>query len=327
MKFVQLENHLKEKLCPIYLAEGDEAYFRDHAVKRIRETCAISQPLVNEIRYEGESLKGDRLFAFRDALYSLPLFDEKRLVRVYEFYPSEREWETALASYAANPCSSTVLVIVNGGKKAGAAELKKKSGVTFIDCAKENEETLTRWLFSLLRREGLLADSDAAALMVRYCAQDAARLRMEAEKLKLALGQGGRVTCETVEAFVAKDTEYKIYELTQAASRRNCSAFTEILGDMLQKGYDENAALSALTAHYRTLTEISLAKGSDAEIAKTLGIKPYAVQKNRETVSRLGRERAEELYRGLYALSCGAKSGLYTKTGALYAAIAKIFFE
>ncbi|MDE5896940.1 MAG: hypothetical protein K2H43_03900, partial [Clostridia bacterium] len=129
-----------------------------------------------------------------------------------------------------------------------------------------------------------------------------------------------------VEENVAKDAEYKIYELTQAASRRNFSEFSEILADMTSKGYDENAALASLTSHFRTLLEVSTLRGSDSEIATALGIKPYAVQRNRETASRLGRGRVKELYSRLYELSCGARSGLYTKSGALSAAIAQLFF-
>ena len=93
----------------------------------------------------------------------------------------------------------------------------------------------------------------------------------------------------------------------------------------MEKGYDEHAVLSSLLSHYRTLYEISSMRGTDAEISSALGIKPYAVQKNRETASRLGAARVKELYERLYALSSGAKSGQYTKYGALFAAIAKIF--
>ena len=169
-------------------------------------------------------------------------------------------------------------------------------------------------------------DADAAQLMVRYCAQDAARMKLETEKLAYVLGENGRVTRAAVEEYVAKDVEYKIYELTQAASRRNFAQFSQILYDMLGKGSDEHAVLAALTSHFRTLSEIAVSDAPDAEIAKTLGVRPYAVQKNRETVSRLGRARVCSLYEALYSLSSGAKSGLYGKSGALFTAIAEIFF-
>ena len=53
MKFTQLAQSLKEKLEPVYLIEGEEAYFRDHAVRAIREEAGITQPLLNDVRVEG----------------------------------------------------------------------------------------------------------------------------------------------------------------------------------------------------------------------------------------------------------------------------------
>lgn len=326
MKFVQLSKSLEEGLASVYLIEGEETYFRDHAVAALRSACNLTQPVLNDVREEGENLKGDKLVSFTDSLYSLPFFDERRLVRVYDFCPTEREWESVLQRYVEKPCPSTVLVIVNSGKKPNTAELKKKKGVTHVDCSRADEETLTKWLFSLMRREGLSADADACGMMVSFCAQDAARMKKETEKLKLLLGEGGRVTRETVEEHIERDAEYKIYELTQAASRGNFTAFSEILNDLMKKGYDENAALASLSAHFKTLTEISNLTGTDAEVGEALGLKAYAVKKDRELVSRLGRARTQELYRGLYRLGCDLRSGLLTKSGALYAGISEIFF-
>lgn len=326
MKFVQLAKSLKEEgLAPVYLVEGEETFFRDHAVSAVRAACALSNPALNDVRYEGDSLKGDALTSFVSDLYTLPFFDERRLVRAYEFYPTERDWESVLKPYVQSPCPSTVLVIVNNGAKKGA-ELKRKGGVTFVDCGRESEETLSRWLFGVARRAELELDGESAALMVRYCNLDAARMKLEVEKLRLLLGHGGRVTRQIVEEYVAKDVEYKIYELTQAASRKNAKQFFEILGDLLEKGYDESSVLSALVSHFRTLSEIASMRGTDAELSAVLGIKPYAVKKNREALARLGQARAKSLYLELYTLSADMRSGLYKNSGALSAAIAKIFF-
>lgn len=324
MKFVQLKKSLQEKIDPVYLIEGEEDYFREHAVRSIREACALSQPLLNDVRTEGETLKGEKLVSFRDDLYSLPFFDQKRLVRVYEFYPTEREADL-LKGYFESPCATTVLLIVNSGKKS--TDLKKRKGVTVVDCSRSDEETLSRWLFALLRREGLLPEADAADLMVKFCAQDAARMKTEAEKLRLLLGEGGRVTRTVVEEHIAKDAEYKIYELTQAASRGNFTLFSEIMFDLMQKGYDENAILAALTSHFKTLTEISALSGSNEEVGAKLGMKAYPVQKNRELIGRLGKEKVKNYYLRLYELGCGMRGGFYQKTGALQAGIAKIFFD
>lgn len=326
MKFTQLAESLREGLKSFYLVEGEETFFRDHAVSAIRAACGLSQPLLNDVRFEGETLKGEGLSAFVDGLYALPFLDERRLVRLYDYYPGEREWEAGLKRFADRPCATTTLVLVNGGKRTGAAALKRKDGVLFVDCSREDEETLARWLYALMKHNGLVPDADAAALMVRYCAQDAARMKKETEKLRALLGEGGRVTAAVVGEQIAKDAEYKIYELTQAASRGNASAFSEILSDLLRKGFDENAVLSALVSHYKTLTEIAFAQGeTDDTLAERLKIKRYAVQKDREILRRIGRERAEELYSALYGVLFRLRSGGCTKSAALSEARAKIF--
>ncbi len=326
MKFVQLATSLKEEgLKPFYLIEGEETFFRDRALSAIRAACAIANPTLNDVRYEGDALKGDAFFSFLSDLQTLPFFDERRLVRVYEFYPTEREWEL-LKGYAASPCPSTVLAVINAGAKKGT-DLKRKGGVTFVDCARESEEALCRWLFGVARRSGLEIDGEAAALMVRYCNLDAARMKLEVEKLSLLLGHGGRITRQIVEDNVAKDVEYKIYELTQAASRRNAKAFFEIEGDLLEKGFDEASVLAALVSHFKTLSELGGMRGTDADLAAVLGIKPYAVKKNREALSRLGADRAQALYLDLYSLLSAFRSGQMKPDGALHTAIAKIFFS
>ena len=158
MKFVELAKSLKEGVAPVYLIEGEEAYFRDHAVESIRAACHIANPSLNDVRYEGDALKGDIPSLVR-ALETLPFFDDKRLVRVYEFYPTEREWETYFKEYSASPNPSTVFLIVNTGKKAGAADLRKKAGVTYVDCGREDEEKLARMVYGVAKQMGLAMDA------------------------------------------------------------------------------------------------------------------------------------------------------------------------
>lgn len=325
MKFIDFSKSLEAGIAPIYYLEGEEAYFRDQVVSKLRSAC-VTQPELNDIRLDGDALKGDKFVSFCDNLYVLPFLSERRLVRVYEFYPSERDFEKYLKRYFQAPSPSTLLVIVNSKKKTGAADLRKAENVTFVDCSKEKEEVLCRWLYGTAKRRGLLADQDAVQRMVRYCNYDCARMAREVEKLWFLLGEGGRLTSELVDEHITKDVEYKVYELTQAASRKSYSVFTEIMTDLLKKDYDENAVLAALTVHYRTLYEVTEIKGSDDEVAKILGIKPYAVQKNRDIASRMGRATIKEYYASLYRLSADMRCGLITKESALDAAVAKIFF-
>ena len=110
------------------------------------------------------------------------------------FIPTEKEWDTYLKDYCARPCPSTVFLIVNSAKKANAAQLSRKGGVTFVDCSREDEETLSRWLFGVARKRDWQMDADAAQLLVRYCAQGRRPNAVRDRKLAYVLGENGRVT-------------------------------------------------------------------------------------------------------------------------------------
>ena len=71
MKFTQLAKSLEEGLAPVYLLEGEEVYFRENAVKRIRAACGICNPVLNETRFEGEELKGEKFDEFLASLRAL----------------------------------------------------------------------------------------------------------------------------------------------------------------------------------------------------------------------------------------------------------------
>jgi len=85
MKFVELAKSLKEKILPAYYIEGEEAHFRDHAVESIRAALSLAQPALNDMRIEGETLKGEKLYSFRDALYTaaMSFLRGKTLVDLY----------------------------------------------------------------------------------------------------------------------------------------------------------------------------------------------------------------------------------------------------
>lgn len=185
---------------------------------------------------------------------------------------------------------------------------------------------LAKWLMGTARRAGVSFEGDAVSLMIRYTNFDAARMNLEVKKLALLYGEGAKISRAAVEEHVAKDVEYRAYELSQAASSGNKNGFFTILHDLMEKGFDENDALSVLVSHFRSLAEIAGMGGSDEAIGKALGLHPYAVKKNREVLSRLGKDRARSLYLRLYTLSADMRSGLFTKSGALEGAIAEIFF-
>ena len=111
MKFVDFKKFTDENgAMPIYLFEGEEGYFRERGEQALK-TRFLQEPTLDYVSFDGASLKGDRLFSLVDAVNCFPFVSLRRVVRVTEFYPTEKEYETYLKPLFENPPSDGLLMI------------------------------------------------------------------------------------------------------------------------------------------------------------------------------------------------------------------------
>ncbi len=329
MKYVDFKKFTDENgAMPVYLFEGEEVYFRERGEDLLKRKF-LRDATLDFTSFEGNALKGEKMKALVGAVNSFPFLSEKRLVKVSEFYPTEKEYEQYLKKLFENPPQDSILMIFNGGKgKAGTATLSKKAGVTYVDCSRSDEETIKKWIYLTCKRAGVYADGLTCGKLASYCVFDMSRIAMETEKLLgycTSLGQE-RLTDETVDALVFPDTEYKKYELANALSRKNYSAYMKILGDLSTRGYNETELLSTLVSYFKGLYEVSLCRGNDGEIAAALGLKEYAVRKNREQANKLGKVAVLRCYEITFEAISKIKCGELTPSAAMKEVTAQLFF-
>ena len=325
MKFVLFKNSLKEGAAPIYLFDGEEEYFKERGEEMLKERF-LGEPSLNYSAFHGEALKGAALSSLVAAAQSFPFMSEKRIVRVTDFYPTEKEYETYLKGYFENPSADTILLIVNSSRPKGKFDLKKMPNVTYVDCGKADEETVLRWIYTQFRRAGVRADTDCCERVMHYCLGDMSRIAGETEKLIAYAGQGGAVSPEDVDAVVYKDAEYKTYEMTGAFGAGNYAKFLSVQRELMEKGADEGAVLNALCAYLRSLLEILLLKKSDAETARALGMNEYAVKMSRRQANAVGAARVRVCWEYVYAAISGVRSGELTAPAALLKVNAQLFY-
>ena len=337
MKFVELKKHIEENgACPIYLCEGEEAYFRDKAEFFLKSKF-LQDATLDYATFDGSTLKGAKLSSLVSAVNCFPFLSEKRFVKVTDFYPTEDEYDRYLKELFENPPNYAILFIVNAQKKADSgkstdkgkkANLQKKPNVVYVDCARSDEETIKKWIYLTCKREGVFADGIVCGKIASYCVNNMSRIAMETEKLLTYLQAKGltKLTDEIVDEVVYPDSEYKIYELSNAVSRRDFNGYQKILKELSAKGYDESALLATLCAHFKGLYEVSGMRGTDAEIASALSMNQYAVKKNRELANKFGRARILYLYESVFSAISGFKCGEFTQSSALQLVTAKIFF-
>lgn len=326
MKFVLFKKSLEEGAAPIYLFDGEEEYFKERGEEMLKKKF-LQEPALNFAVLHGETLKGSQLTALTAAAQCVPFLSEKRIVKVTDLYPSEKDYNAYLKGYFEHPQEDTVLLIVNSASPKGKTfDLRKAPNVTWVDCSRADDETVLRWIYTQFKRAAISADTECCERVMRYCLGDMSRIAGETEKL-IAYAQGeGKLTAQDVDLVVYRDAEYKTYEMSNALGMRNYGKFVSVQQELLSKGMDEIAVLNSLASYYRTLYEICLLKKSDAETAKALGMKEYAVKMSRRQADAVGPTRVKECYFCIFRAINAVKSGEKSAAAALLYVNAQLFF-
>lgn len=323
MKYTELKNDITEGARSVYLLEGNDAYFRINAEAQLK-AAFLELPELNFSSYDCTQYKGAAYTEITSAMQSFPFMAEKRIIKLSDFYPTEADYEKYFKP-AFEGCPPGTLVIIVNASPIKSVDLKRKKFVTYVDCNHADEETVTKWAYVTLKRAGVIASVEACQAIAAFCRCDMARVSREVEKLIL-LNKEGEITLADVSDLVYKDADYRIYEMTNAVSRRNYSLFVEICYDLLSKGMEESAVISSLLSYFRNLLIILSSDCSDAELAQLLKMKEYGVKKSGEQARAIGKEKLIYCVNGLYSLSSRFKSGQLTQSGALSAALTGIFF-
>lgn len=324
MKYTELKNDIAAGARSIYLLEGDDAYFRMKGAEAVI-SAFIEMPELNFSTMEGETLKGGNLTTLTSALESVPFMSEKRLVKVTDFHPTESEYETYLKKTFENMPEYSILLIVNSESGKGV-DLKRKKCVSYFDCSRSDEETVTKWIYITLKRAGITARTDACLAVARYCLLNMSRVALEVEKL-IDYKVSGELTREEIDELVYKDADYRIYEMTNAVAFGDFAKFRTIEAELCRKGWDEVFLLSSLFSYFKNLLAIITSSASDAELSNQLKMKEYGVKKSREQARAIGEEKLTQLVKSIYAALSDLKSGLITPQSALQNVNNVIFFK
>lgn len=322
MKFTELKNDIREGARKIYLLEGNDAYFRIKGEEMLK-SAFVQMPELNFTTLDGEALSGNSISRLVAAIESVPFMSKKRLVKVVEFHPSEADYEKLKPAFENLP-DETILLIVNAESKKGA-DLKRKPCVTYVDCNCADEETVVKWAYITLRNANISASVEVCTLIARYCQCNMSRVALEVEKLIDYKGEG-ELTEEETDALVYKDNDYRIYEMTNAAARRDFDKFAAVEADLCRKVGDETSVLSGIFSYFKNLLTIISSDESDKRLSELLKMKEYGVKKSREQACAIGEEKLKSLVNDIYSALAEIKCGNLTPRSALQYVNNKIFF-
>ncbi len=306
--------------APLYLFEGSENYLREQTLKSLLN-AAVDDALRDFNVSEISVAKGN-LDAALAIAREYPMMSPRRAVVVTGFEAiSDEDQLELLKDYIRDPVLTTALIFNSPGldkRRNIATMLTKFCEVVSFDPLDEREAA-PRWIVDYVARAGSSMDSATAAFLVGMVGTELQQLASELDKLIAYVGERGRITRHEVELLVRYSREHSNFELTDAVLEGNRKRALTLLEHIYENVTDKQGLslmiLGALARSYRNLLvakELMQQNASNSEVAKAVGMSPFAVTHLNEKARRLDSRRILNVIQRIAATDVALKSSLGT---------------
>lgn len=320
MKYTQFRNELMEgKEFSVYLFEGEDTYFRERGMNLLKEKF-VQEPALNLVFLANDCTPTQ----LTSSLEGYPFMSPKRMAVLREFYPKQDFFKGGLKDYLQNPSTYSVLAILN---EKPCELLKKFDSVCVVDCSKQDVSLIVKWIKAECSNANVHIEGQTAQMLAEYCLLDMTRIQTETNKLISYSGDGGIISREDVDLMVAKDNEYKIYEMTDCIGKRKFDKALLIIKDMLSKGEPPQRVLLSIYNYFRRLLHVAISDMDVQEMAKVFGIKDFAVRKAKEQAQMFKKKALKNAVDELSNADNKIKNGLIDAFDAMYLTVFKIMTD
>ncbi len=320
MKYTEFKNQVENgQKFSVYLFEGEDVFFRERGLTLLKNRL-VENPDLNFVSLDSSVSVGDLIAS----LNGYPFLSAYRLTVVREFYPKQDYFKSGLKDYLENPSECSILAILN---EKNSETLKKYKSVCVVDCGKADPLLIVKYVKSECERHGVTIDGETARLLGEYCSFDMTRLETETKKLTAYVGVGGTITKTELSEMVHRDTEYKIYEMTDYIGKKKFDYALAVIKDLLSKGETSQRILVSVYNYYRRLLHASISGKTPDELSKVYGIKEFAAKKTIEQATMFKKKALKSAVDMLADVDYKIKSGQIDAMLGMWVSVFKIMME
>ncbi len=274
------EQDLKKELAKggfqrLYVLYGEEKYLVKHY------TNTLVNKVTNKKSHPFDFMKLNAnadLQEIYNACEQIPVFSEYKCVVVSDYDVeslSESDFKE-LDGYCKDISPSTVLIFSmptlsekKGGKFRRLVSTAEKVGIA-AEFAKKGEIALEKQLVAWADKAGCTLTPVNASKIIALCGTDMTLLRSELQKLT-AYANGGEITEEPIRLLTVKNTETRIFALSDAMMQGDFKGAYSQLAQLLEQNEKPEIILSTLGTVYIDMYRVRVANESGksmAEVAK-----------------------------------------------------------
>lgn len=278
----------------VYFFYGPETYIRKSALAALEKK--VLMPGLESMNRTVMSAPTAQ--AIIENCETLPMMSDYRLIIVRDCAllsagkaKDETQESELLCQYLARVPQSTCLVFdcdaaIDKRKKLTKALLALPGAVSFDTL---DDAQLHRWISQTLRPMGKKMDREASELLAFTSGRDLTLLLGELQKLAAYAGERDTITQQDVEQIATHTAESTVFAMVDALVDGQARKAFELLAVLLSSGEQRIGILAMITRHYRQMMHLSAMQAQrvpQAQIAKTLGVPPFALGRLSRQIGR-----------------------------------------
>ena len=311
LRLKTLKAKLQKKIEPCYLVQGEDILLYDKALELIKGKINLQLEEFNFNVFDDDSFNGDVVI---NTCETLPMGSDKKLVLLKNISKIDASFKQKLKDYLKSPVDSTVIVIFDFFNKFDFIISEK------VSAKRLDDKSLIDLITAELRRVGKTITPDAAQQLIEACCNYYSLIKNELDKL-IAVDDLD-ITTKIVNEIVCKETEFTVFELTDALSQRNATKAVSLLNLMSKDTKTFNLILN----HFRRLFFVSTSGMTDQELSEMLGVKEFAITKAKSLAKNFTKLQLKNIYEMLNDVDFYIKNGQMQIENALYYLIFGILY-
>lgn len=265
---------------PIYFLMGEEPYYIDRISEYIEKHVLKEEDKgFNQMVLYGRDVTIEDIVSHAKRY---PMMADRQVIIVKEAQDLSRTIEN-LAGYAANPQTTTVLVVNYKYKKIDKRKALykaiSKTGLVY-ESKKLYENQVADWIRRTLASKKYTISPKAAQMLVEFLGTDLSKISNELDKLQIILPAGSNITPEAIEENIGISKDYNNFELQKAIGERDILKAHKIIHYFAENPKD-NPMVMTVTILFNFFSQLlhfhGLNDKSPRNVASALKINSYFV--------------------------------------------------
>lgn len=305
------------KFKQIYLLYGAEAYLKKQYKERFIKAMLPDGDTMNYAYYEGKNTDIKEVI---DLAETLPFFAERRLI-VFEDTGFFKSSGADLADYISDMPATTYFIFIESevDKRSKLYKAVKAKG-HIVELDAQDENTLRKWVLSLVKKEGKQMDASDVAYFLNKVGTGMENITKELEKLVCYCIDRAVITRDDIDAVCVTQITSHIFEMVNAVANKDQRKALDLYYELLALKEPPMRILFLLIREYRILFQVKalLKQGyGRKEIASKAGLHPFAAGRYMDEAKRFHLRELRSIMEEGADIEQRVKTGLLTDSLAV----------